>query len=109
MSVKNVEGKHIEDEVQSTACNQAISDIRTVRAIICNVIDKPAATSEKRNLCLVIVHKIFRYLYISVYFYIMPFMIICFRTILLYYGEIYTNNKKTVALPSTADASSSTS
>ena len=41
MKVKNDEG-----EVPSTACNQAISDIRTVRDILCNIIDKPAATPE---------------------------------------------------------------
>ena len=100
MSVKGEEG-----EVQSNACNQAISDIRTVRNLICNVIDKPAATPEEKNSYLVGLHKFFRYIYVSLYFYIMPFLIICFRTILLYSGEIYTDNMKQAEVPSATDDS----
>ena len=41
MHVKNIEGT-----VDSTECNEAISDIRTVRLFLFNLITKPAATEE---------------------------------------------------------------
>ena len=53
---------------------------------------------------LVIIHKLCRYVYVSVYFYIMPFMIITFRVILLYYTELYPDEKESSAVPSASVA-----
>ena len=43
---------------------------------------------------MLLIYKLYRYIFVSTYYYLMPFTILVFQTVLLYLGEIYTQHKK---------------
>ena len=43
------------------------------------------------------IHKFFRYIYVSYYYYLTPFLILVFQTLLLYSNEIYKQYLKNKA------------
>ena len=72
-----------------------LKDLKEVRMITGQKMDIAAHPIRPCSLdwLLLKIHKFFRYLFI-LYYYIMPFLILVFQTMLLYSGEIYTNYKK---------------
>ena len=74
-----------------------IKDMSTIRLITGQMMAFPG---HEVKLCtmpmqyfMLKIHKFFRFWFVTTYYYIFPFLILVFQTMLLYAGEIYTNYK----------------
>lgn len=73
-----------------------IEDMKKVKLITGQKIDMAGFSVPRCSLSwwLLKIHKFFRYIYVSFYYYLTPFFILVFQTVLLYSHELYTQYLK---------------
>ena len=81
-------------EFKRNKLDMIIDDMKRVRSITKSMLDKKgcddAETRCSLQYWLLRVYRFHRYIFVSTYYYIVPFLILVFQTILLYSHEIYS-------------------
>ena len=102
--MENLKDKYVGFKVNHLAT--IILDMKKVKLITGQKIEMAAYPIPTCSLSwwLLKVHKFFRYIYVSFYYYLTPFLILVFQTMLLYSNEIYTQYIKNQEAADAAEA-----
>lgn len=77
---------------KKTRLEDIIDDLKAIKTLTRQKIDKESQTIPRwtQSYFYQKIYKFFRYIFVSTYFYLVPFFILVFQTFLLYANEIYT-------------------
>ena len=103
-SIEFLKDKYVSFKVEHL--ETIILDMKKVKLITGQKIEMPAYPIPTCSLSwwLLKVHKFFRYIYVSFYYYLTPFLILVFQAMLLYSNQIYTQYLKNKEAEELAEA-----